>query len=180
MKKAMLALGLTAVACVTGLVRADEPDWKDFTSKEGRFTVKTPDEPLSKKKTTATPFGKTEMTMFGGALSADDGIAYVVGYLDLPKGVAKTIEKDDDGLETILKGFARAIPDGKVIAVKKTTLGANVGREAEIEALGGASVVRTRAYLVDGRVYIVMVMSPKDAADNAVIDRFFDSFQLTK
>jgi hypothetical protein len=87
--------------------------------------------------------------------------------------------KDRDILEAFPEGAAQGV-NGKLVSSKETKLGDYPGREFEVELLGGKAILRGRVFLVDQRLYQVMAIAPADVADSPSIERFLDSFRLTK
>jgi hypothetical protein len=178
MKTRVLFLGLAAALLATASVlAAPEPAWKEFTSRDGGFSVRMPKTPTEQTKSLKSPFGPVDVTMFQ-AISPKDGLLYQVAYNDFPAFLVQLADADDV-LKAIPGGVAQGV-NGKVLSNDKVKLGDHPGREFEIEVFGGQGVVHGRAYLVKDRLYQVMVIAPKDAADSPDINRFLDSFKLTK
>ncbi len=68
--------------------------------------------------------------------------------------------------------------DGKLVAERKIALGPNLGREFDMEKLGGKAFVKARVYYVEGRIYTLTTVgsSRERVLQNA--SRFLDSFKL--
>jgi hypothetical protein len=66
-----------------------------------------------------------------------------------------------------------------LISEKTVKLGDSPGREIHIET-PTAGTYRARLYLVERRLYQVVVLAPKEVATSEASDWFLESFQLTK
>ncbi len=67
---------------------------------------------------------------------------------------------------------------GELDSEKDIKLGDYPGREVRIAVDEGKKLFRARVYLVDQRLYQVVVFGTKDAATSKEADKFLDSFQL--
>ncbi|HLJ94684.1 MAG TPA: DUF1559 domain-containing protein, partial [Gemmataceae bacterium] len=153
--------------------------WKEFTSKQGGFTVAFPAVPQETNISQKSPQGNVEVHLAMCTMPADQG-HYQVTYTDLSEALLKQLGVADaarmlDNLpqqtKTLLPG---AKPPGEM---KKITLNGNPGREFTLE-LPGKGPVLFRVYVVKNRVYQLMAMSAKDPASSPDVQRFFDSFKL--
>jgi hypothetical protein len=170
-----LILGLGVVLASTLTATAKETGSKTFTSKEGAFQIKVPTTPKESGELLDTRAGKVTVKSFEGQIN--DTIGYLVSYTDYPKGVtamADTNERLDRGIAALAQG-----PKTRVVSKKNITLGAIQGREAVIEAMEGKLVIRLRLFLVEDRMYLVLVSTPKAHAGAAEVTDFLDSFKLT-
>ena len=101
-----------------------------------------------------------------------------VSYADYPETFRTVAAKQLlDGVRDGLKGT-----DGKVVAEDETTVGSGdskvVGRSIRIEA--GNNAIRVRVFLVENRLYQVMVAGTKAAVDANTADEFLKSFDLLR
>jgi len=145
--------------------RADAP--KPYTSAALGFTASYP----YAVKENPDPEG-------GGTAAAIDpqGVMYMVGVTpDRPEvGKKKSVKEQlDDGLAGALERV-----HGKIASQKDVKLGANPGREVEIELQGGHATFR--AYIVGPRVYMIGVVHKDGVPPPMSPADFFASFQLTK
>jgi hypothetical protein len=164
------------VVAVAGCSMAadDQPQWKEFTSKEGQFKVLMPGKPEQKKLETESDFGKGMLHMNTVEL---DKMMYGANYCDFPAKIKeiprkKVFDSSRDGAVENLKG--------KLASEKDIKLGDHAGRELHIDVAGGKQLFRARVYLVDQRLYQVVVFGSKEAATSKAADKFLDSFQLTE
>jgi hypothetical protein len=153
------------------------PNWKTVTSKEGRFTVAMPGTPAQTKKIVKTATGKLQVMMLVAEGRLDS--TFVVSYTDyadadLKKGtIDRRLDQARDGAVDSSGGTLRS--------EKSIDLAGNRGREIVIES-DGAVIVRMRIFLVQRRLYQVMVLGagPIFAPKEKDAGIFLDSFRLIK
>jgi hypothetical protein len=156
---------------------ADDPrEWKEFASKEGRFKVLMPGTPKKDKAETESDFGKGVLHM--NTAQAGKTI-YGANYCDFPAKIRKVPLKQV--LDSSRDG-AVANLEGKLVSEKDVRLGKQrvPGREIQIDVAGGKRLFRARVYLVEQRLYQVVVFGTKEAATSKETDKFLDSFKLTE
>jgi hypothetical protein len=162
----VLAVGAAAVSA------DDKPAWKEFASKEGRFKVLMPGTPTQKQLDTESDFGKGVLHMN----TVQSGkTMYGANYCDFPAKIKEVPIKQV--LDSSRDG-AVANLEGKLASEQDLKLGDHPGREIRIEVAGGKQLFRARVYLVEQRLYQVVVFGTKDAATSKEADKFLDSFQL--
>src|SRR5215470_15018256 len=110
---------------VSAAAVADEPSWKSFESKEGRFAVEFPGVPRQRSNTRPTArFGTLEQHMF--LLEVPNTGVFTVSYMDYPRGAMDKYKPDqllDDARDNALK-----IAKGKLISETKVTMNGFPGR----------------------------------------------------
>ena len=168
---------LTAVVCLLLAMcqgNAQPAEWKEFASKDGRFTVLFPGTPEQSKADTESDFGKGVLhmntvqvgrTMFGAH------------YCDFPPDVKKVPLKQV--YDSSRDGAAENM-QGKLMSEKEVKLGDHPGREIQISVANGRQLFRARVYLVEQRLYQVVVFGTKEAATSKDADKFMDSFKLAE
>ena len=111
------------------------------------------------------------------ARRAKDKETYVLIYCDLPADLVK--DADPEKLLDRLRDGGAASVHGKPAKENKIKLDANPGRELEVSGIVGGTRL-WQLYLVDGRLYQLMVTtdSGRPSADRA--KTFFGSFKLAK
>jgi hypothetical protein len=171
MRPSRLLLCLAIVA--TPLHADDKPEWKEFATKEGRFKVQMPGTPEHKKLDAESDFGKGVLHM--NTVQAGKTM-YGANYIDYPATIKKVPVKQ---LFDSSRDGAAANLDGKVVKEKDIKLGDHPGREIHIEVGGGKQLFRVRVYLVEQRMYQVVILGTTMAATSKEADKFLDSFQLT-
>jgi hypothetical protein len=143
---------------------------KEFSSKEGGFTVLLPGTPSASVQ-------KSKDLVNHIFVLDRKPTAYLVAYLidsKLSKAgaddIARTLEKARKSVEVGFKG--------KLLSEKKITLDKHPGIEFQLEA-PAAGIYRSRAFVANDRLYQVTVLGPKDVVTSAEADKILDSFKLT-
>jgi len=156
------------------LTAGDQPksEWKKFTSKKGRFTVLIPGTPEQKALPAESDFGKGVLHMNQAEAG---GTMYGANYSDFPAKIKKMpikqlLDSSRDGAIANLKG--------KLAGEKDIKLGKYFGREVQIEVSGGKRLFWARVFLVEQRLYQVVIFGTKKAATSKQADRFLGSFKL--
>ena len=151
--------------------------WIRYAVPEGRYSVAMPTKPTESKKkiTTATVQLDAVVAVAEGRLDS----YFVVSYCDYP---AKELKADS--IDKRLDQGARAAVEnarGKLRSEKPIKLDGHPGREIVIEK-DGEVIAKMRIYLVDRRLYQVMVLGsgPIFAAKEKDVGIFLDSFRLNK
>jgi len=154
-----------------------QAEWKEFSSKQGKFSVLMPGEPQEQIDDKEFPgVGKGQVHLF--SFSNDSGF-YLVGYLDIP-GLAGQTQAFCDGfgkgfLDSIGEGTAKGAR-GSVVKDTDITIGNSPGKEILIQVPTGLATAR--AYFIKRRGYqLIAVPSGTDGASN--VKKFLDSFKLT-
>ena len=70
--------------------------------------------------------------------------------------------------------------EGTLASEKDIKLGEYPGREIQIDVANGNRLFRVRAYLVDQRLYQVVILGTKENATSKAADKFLDSFKLAE
>jgi hypothetical protein len=143
----------------------DAHDWKRYRYNVDGFTVEFPAEPH-----TAQHDSKTGTRYFA---SLDNGnLAYFVEAAVLPADLNKSsMQLFDDYISGAAKGTKSQIKYSKDIS-----LHGNPGREATLE--NETLVLQFRLYVVQHKLYQVLVVAMKDQADSAETEHFQSSFDL--
>jgi hypothetical protein len=159
---------------VSAAFAADAPEWKEFVSKEGRFKVLMPGAPKQDKAETESDFGKGLLHMN----VAQAGMAiYGANYVDFPAEVKKAPLKQvyDSSRDGAVANMA-----GKLASEKDVKLGEYPGREIRIEVGEGKRLFRARVFLIEQRLYQVVVFGAPEVAASKDADKFLDSFKLAE
>jgi hypothetical protein len=163
--------------------------WKEFTSKEGRFSVSFPGTPKQQDRTLQTALGPVTTHDF---VVQSDVSAYYLSYSEFPNVGALTAS---DQREMLDSSRDRAIRDGaKLISEADVSVGGTPGREFLAEKNG--MILRARVVYSNGRLYNIIIgvaantaFSDGKPSPNAanrteffeeISAKFFDSFKLTK
>lgn len=171
-----------AVAMLLVLTTTAQADSKliEFKSVDGRYQLKAPGKPKSpEKKKLAVGGTGLSIAVVTDRWDGPSSTTLAVTYADYPETFREVVPKTIlDGVRDGLKGI-----DGKVAEDKKVTVGTDADkieyREIRIEA-GTKTAVRVRLFLVDTRLYQVMVTGTKDSVSSKAATDFLDSFHLVK
>jgi len=158
---------------------AGQPTWREFSSRQGGFSVLMPGTPQEQTEAKDFPtVGKGVVHLF--VLAHETGV-YVAGYLEVP-GLARQSQVFCDGFG---KGFLQSIGEatakgagGKMVKDTDISMGNSPGKEILIELPSGIATVR--AYFIKRRGYQLLVAPPASGSDDAGdVKRFLDSFKVT-
>lgn len=153
-------------------------EWKEFSSKDGRYSVSMPGTPKETTQKVPTPAG--EIVTNVATLEPSKGVGYAVSYNDMPFDDDKL--KQPGVVDNVLDGSANGQVTnvkGKLISQKAIKLGEFPGREVHFE-VPGQGEIRSRIFLVGKRLYQTMVQGPKASVTSKDADKFLDSFKVTK
>ena len=143
----------------------DAHDWKRYRYNVDGFTVEFPAEPQTQPNDSKTG------TRYVASL--DNGnLAYFVEAAVLPANLNKSsLQVFDDYINGVIKGTRSQVKYSKDIS-----LHGNPGREFTLE--NETLVFQFRLYIVQNKLYQVLVVAMKDQADSAEAERFHSSFDL--
>jgi uncharacterized protein (TIGR03066 family) len=139
---------------------------KPFTSKEGRFTIKLPSEPMEQ--------GKGALKMF---LINQGGRVIMVAYQDIPQLADADAEKIKKSLQGGQQGALKSLKTGKLLSSKEVKLGDVPGLEFQIE-IPGKGIYRSRLYQAKERLYQITAMGPADYATSPTVTEVIESMEL--
>ena len=165
---------LALVAAVPATATARPAQWKEFRSAEGGFTILLPGDPSFDKKAMTTDFGSIDMHMY---TVTTDNMYCSVAFYDVPAGVKKPV---DQLLDDTCTGFVKGANLSEKAERRAIMLGAHHGRELIGESPDGAFLLMARYYLVDKRIYLVMVGTAIAEASSPEVGRYLDSFKLLR
>lgn len=150
-------------------------EWQTFSPAGGNFSVEMPGAPADKSHTQNTANGAMTSHLF--IYTAKDA-AYAVSYVDRP--APKDGSDPEKWLDTV-RDAEVAKSGGKLLAAATLKLGNGApGREIQVTLTqgDGKHAMRDRLYLVDKRLYQVLVVVPQDQIDSDDTRKFLDSFRL--
>jgi hypothetical protein len=154
------------------LCGGDKAEFEEFASKEGRFKVQMPGTPEEKTQTVA---GVT-LNLF--LLEETDG-GYAVAYADLPIAADEKVEAIQKRLDGARDGMLRNINATLVRESKITLKGKYQGREIEANLPDKKGLLRARLYVVNKRLYQVMVVGTTDYVRAESATKFLGSLVVT-
>ena len=161
-----LLVGSLAIAACGG------PDWVEFRSVEGGFSVLMPARPLAKTHMIKTLMGDLPLRM---QIVERGDWTFSVAWIDnpekmLPAGVEKTLDDARDRAAVNIQG--------KVLEDERISLDQNSGREIVIEDATGELLLWMRLFVVGQRLYMVEAAMPRDRRDSDEVTKYLDSFAL--
>ena len=164
MKSLFLYSGPLMIALLAG--GCGKPEWKEFSSAEGKFKVLFPGTPKSEKRA-AGP-----MTLTAHGAEVRNGV-YMVSYGDLPAGSPFDYSKSIQGM---------AGPwGGNVLSETDVTVEGAKGKGFEMEVTSPRKGYATgRIVVINGRLYQIFALGSDMRASNADVQKFLDSFKLIK
>ena len=169
------------------VVKESRPSsWKEFSSKEGRFSISLPGAPTPSVRSMDTNIGKVITHSF--ALEGDLGV-YYVAYVDFPVWP----DNPDDIRTGLDSSRDQAMQGGQLISENDVWLGEILGREILVKK--NNLIFHARYFFAKGRLFQAILMSapqiafkegeptsnPSDFTDvyKSAAKRFFDSFKIT-
>ena len=172
--KSLAAAVLFGLLSVT-VVRADQSGWQTYKLPSGKFEVLLPGTPMEQKETQKTPFGNQEIRM-AVAFDVEKQIGYIAGSIEMPALLKNQLGNGDQAFDALAQGFVSGV-QGKLVSKKKVMVAGYPGLELKATMADGQGELHGRLCIVDGHVYIMAVMCPKDGLDAKGAVRFFQSFR---
>ena len=173
-KRTLALAGLLLGSSLLAQAKPDPLDFKPYASTEGRFKSLFPGAVKTETTDVKAAAGTLKLTL--ESVEVSEGVFFLVTYLDVPDDVAKS--PTGPRLDKVREGNKGA--DGKILADKEIALGADKhpGRDLMIEK--PTFHLRNRAVIAGNRLYQVMVQGSKEFVTSKEVDRFYDSFEVTK
>ncbi|MBD0325596.1 MAG: hypothetical protein ICV68_04155 [Pyrinomonadaceae bacterium] len=142
--------------------------WIKYTSNEGRFSVLMPVQPKVSSQPVDTAAGKLINNV---VLSQTTTAAYAVSYADYPQNNAdpQTV------LDSVRSGAINGIK-GTLISGKNITHKGFPGREFQASTEG--ALYTSRIFLVNNRLYQMVVVAPANQSSATDVNKFLTSFDL--
>lgn len=174
MFKRLIPFAALAVALSVTAVRAQEAEWKEYKSAQGRFSVQVPGTFQIDPQKLNDP--NEPSMLYLHTLQARPH-SFLITYGDYPQGVLDRVgrEKVQDNIRD---AFLASIK-GKTVSETKAKLGENSGRDLTAD-FGQGLAVRYRCFLVKDRVYHFAVICEKANIGAEPVKRFLDSFKITE
>ena len=156
-------------------------NWKEFRSYEGRFRVLIPGEMQRNERTIHTDIGEIKYVThyYQNTESEVENNVYMVSYCDYP---AHSIHSDSTDLieeffESTLESATKSI-SGELRYVDKMNYKDYPSRFWRIDYRSGTATIKTRAFLIKNRFYIVQAAMERGKSLNEAADKFMDSFAV--
>lgn len=163
--------------------------WWEIESYEGKFRLMVPGKMKLKSDTTFTDIGKMRYHVFyhehfleegsGNNKDPESNLLFLLSIYEYP---AFTVHSDstevlDNFFKATIDGAAESV-QGELIYSNDIQMGSYPGKMWRVNYNGGKDVIRTRAFLVENKLYLISVVSNKAFSINAANDRYFGSFKI--
>ena len=159
--------------------KAQNFDWKEFVSDEGKFKVTFPVVPTKSVKETAGGISKVQSTRFEVSLLEPE-IYFGVLYADFPTAPSM----NQEALRAYYDKYRDALQkasDAELISERDIYVNGNLGRELVLKSKKQI-IVTQQNYLIGTRSFQVMTTAKSSLMENAKIkkdvNKFLDSFQF--
>jgi len=163
-------LGIIAAILIPQFVK---PEWKEFISSDGGYSVLFPGTPIEQTQQVNTVDGAINMHFieFNGKT-----FSYFTGYVDYPESLfyRETADEILDGMRD------RGVSKNILLSEDILSLDGDPGRDLKVQMSGGKYIKYQRIYLVEHRAFqIIAVVAVKDEDNKSYyIKKFLDSFKL--
>lgn len=174
----MLSLFIYWIAYFASLFNTDWKTYKDFN---GRFSVEIPCETMNEtQQTIPTPIGNIDYHSF--VCTPQDANAenklYLVSYTEYPEG---TIHPDSTDLiktlyQETIQSATKSVNGTLTYETDINHKGVN-GKFWRIDYNKGKAVMKSRAFIIKNRFYIIQVATIKARSRNVEADKFLDSLK---
>ena len=159
-----------------------QAQWQEFASIEGKFKVLAPGDLIEKVDTSETSVGRLEYHIFYHQPSDEeaDNLFYAVHYCQYPEGTLPADSTDliADFLESTMESAAESV-GGKILYSTDIQLdNTHPGKLWRIDFNDGKAVVKSKAYIVNDRFYMVQTVSKQEKNINLDAEKFLDSFKV--
>ncbi len=174
MKKTLVLVCLLIVALTLSACGGSKPT--EFSSEAGGFSIMTPITLEEQTQPVDTAAGQIEMHLFMG----DQGnTGYVIAYADYPPEIIA--ESDSQTLLEGVRDGAIGNVNGALVSEQAISINGYPGIEivANVTNDGGEEgVLKAHVYIVNNRLYQVMIITQQGDTDTAEMDEFLQSFKL--
>ncbi|HMP14383.1 MAG TPA: hypothetical protein PKD70_10925 [Saprospiraceae bacterium] len=155
--------------------------WRDFVSYDGRFRALAPGDLREKIDSIQTPLGKLAYHIFFFQMEDPDAdnVVYMITYCDYPAGVlhADSAALLEAFFDVTVQTAASSVR-GEVLYVDDWQYKRYPGKVWRIRYLNGKALIKTRAFVVSNRYYMIQTITRRERTVNYSSDKFFDSFRL--
>lgn len=168
--------------CTVAVLALQLFPWQPFVSLEGGFQILAPGDLQHKVQEIETEMGTIDYHTYFLATTGDSvgNFVYMVSFyraesLEIPKDSVDLLK---DFFDVTVEQAAQSVSGEVVIYDDLIYRYKYPGRFWRIHYNEGASVLKTRVYLIDGTFYSIQVATDASSSLSDDIDRFLDSFKL--
>ena len=149
----------------------DSGSWVKFTSENGRFSVMMPEIPPEKTETQESSNGPYTTHLF---VVKDTTSVYLIGFVDYDPSFNFNRQAE---LEANRDNFVKGI-SATLLSSKATVIDGYSALEFTAETAD--RIFKSRVFMVGRRPYQLVIGSPKGMDDSASVERFFNSFKVSR
>jgi hypothetical protein len=166
---------VTAAMFLAAAGYSQNPEGKEYTPQNKRFTITMPPGDKSGQRTQIITVKKSKVPIEAAFSAVTDGPTYSAASIGIPAKVMATIPADQR-FDTIRDALLKQI-QGKVVEEKDLMQGKLAGKDYQIE---GKVNGRLQVYMQGGFVFYAFVEAKtKDEVKSKTADAFFKSFKMT-
>jgi hypothetical protein len=149
----------------------DSGSWVKFTSENGRFSVLMPEIPPEKTETVDSAHGPYTTHLF---VVKDTTSVYLIGWVDYDPSFNFNRQAElEANRDNFVKGISATLLSSKATVVDGYST-------IEFTAETADRVFKSRVFMVGRRPYQLVIGSPKGMDDTASVERFFNSFKVSR
>ena len=175
MKQALSPVLLVSALMVTAC-QSEQVTTATFSSEVGQFTIAEPAPFQETQQSVETPVGPVDIYTY---TAETDQSAYVVAFSDYPPQMVSQSEPEmllDSSRDGAVNNLG-----GTLVSEEKIEIEGNPGRSLIISADTGtneSAIINSHIYLVDNRLYQILVVSPESQKPTTDPKAFLASFSL--
>ena len=145
--------------------------WVKFTSENGHFSVLMPEIPPEKTETVDSAHGPYTTHLF---VVKDTTSVYLIGWVDYDPSFNFNRQAElEANRDNFVKGISATLLSSKATVVDGYST-------IEFTAETADRVFKSRVFMVGRRPYQLVIGSPKGMDDTASVERFFNSFKVSR
>ncbi|NLR91679.1 hypothetical protein [Flammeovirga agarivorans] len=151
----------------------------DFKDEKGKFKISFPIEPEVSEQSGVTEYGEITTYSFKAESEDDDNLSYDVYYLDYPQAFTDTLSTESVYALFYGSQMTNVNSDNiQLIGTFNHNILGYIGREYRWQDIKTNKFSRVRFFMVNNRMYILIVNTEGEKNFNLSINKFFDSFKL--
>ncbi|HSL54959.1 MAG TPA: hypothetical protein VK868_11220 [Pyrinomonadaceae bacterium] len=149
----------------------DNGGWTQFSSETGRFSVLMPLIPEEKTETVNSAHGPYTTHLF---VVKDTTSVYLIGWVDYDPSFNFNRQAElEANRDNFVKGISATLVNSRATVID--------GYSAiEFSAETADRIFKSRVFMVGRRPYQIVIGSPKNIDDTANVERFFNSFKVSR
>lgn len=156
-----------------------------YLLKSDGYEIAFPLKPEAETNTIPSGIGELTLSMHiydaSSGKTKDENLVYLSNTTDFPDSLVNSDKKENHAeiFRNAIDGAVKNV-EGKLLSEKVIGFSGFPGREFRIDLQNGAAVITAQCFLVKNRMYILQVITETKKAPNATMEKFFNSFRLTK